>query len=68
MNYLAIGSIVPLGLAGCTSGSTPRATAPLAVGAEAITSINSRLLDDPTGSEQYRSPDLDRLRPIYGDG
>lgn len=68
MNYLAIGSIVPLGLAGCKSGSTPRATAPLAAGAEAITSINSRPPDDPTGSEQSRSPDLDRLRPIPGDG
>lgn len=32
MNHLAIGSIVLLGLAGCTSGSTHQATAPLAVG------------------------------------
>lgn len=53
MNYLAIGSIVLLGLAGGTSGSTYRATAPLATGPEATTSFNSRLPDDPTGSEQY---------------
>jgi len=68
MNYLAIGSIVLLGLAGCTSGSTHQATAPLAVGSEAVTNFNSRPPDDPTGSQQYQSPDLDRLRPIPGDG
>ncbi len=68
MNYLVVGSIVLLSLANCTSGSTPRAPAPLAAGAEATTSFNSRPSNDPTGSEQYQSPDLDRLRPIPGDG
>jgi len=67
MNRLVMGSIALLGLAGCTSGNGVQATAPAPLPPTPVTgSFRSNPPDDPTGSQQYQSPDLDSRHPIPG--
>ena len=65
MKRLVIGSVALLGLAGCNPGHRGyQAAKPVAPGPTVSTSSNPP--DNPTGSQQYQSPDLDTRNPLPG--
>ncbi len=66
MKPFVIGSVALLGLAACNPGSNGyQATAP-ARSAPVTSSFQSNPPDNPTGSQAYQSPDLDRRHPLPG--
>ncbi len=66
MRALFLLPVAALGLAACTNNPEPTPMAPMPAMSAPTTNFRSVPPDNPTGSQQYQSPDLNRSNPIPG--